>query len=67
MQYLETMIIFKNFCETKTFNQPIRFVFQKILKKRDPSSSCIGHLHPALIDEIQTFKLTISTLRIYGY
>ena len=33
MQYLKTMIIFKNFCEKKTFNQTVRFVFEKLLKK----------------------------------
>ena len=32
-QYLKTMIILKNFCEKKKFNQTIRFVFQKLLKK----------------------------------
>ena len=33
MQYLKTMILFKNFCKKKTFNQTIRFVFEKLLKK----------------------------------
>ena len=32
-QYLKSMIILKNFCEKKTFNQTIRFVFEKLLKK----------------------------------
>ena len=33
MQYLKTMIIFKNFCEKKSFDQTIRSVFEKLLKK----------------------------------
>ena len=33
MQYLNAMIIVKKFCEKKMFDQTIRFVFQKLLKK----------------------------------
>ena len=65
MHYLKTMIIFKNFCEAKTFNQTIRFVFEKLLKKW--GSIIGGRLHPASTDEIKTLNLTISTLRIYIY
>ena len=65
MQYLETMIIFKNFCDAKTFNQTIRFVFEKLLKKL--GSIISGRLHPASTDEIKTLKSTISPLRIYSY
>ena len=65
MQYLKTMIIFKNFCEKETFNPTIRFAFEKLLKKWDPQSVkvCTG----APTDEIKTLKLTISTLRIYSF
>ena len=55
MQYLKTMIIFKKFCETKTFNQKIRFVFEKLLKKW--GSIISGRLHPASTDEIKTSNL----------
>ena len=65
MKYLKTMIIFKNFCEKKTFNQTIRFVCEKLLKKWESISS--GRLHRALADEIKTLKLIISTVRIYSY
>ena len=32
MQYLKRMIVFKNFRKKETFNQTIRFVFEKLLK-----------------------------------
>ena len=35
VQSLKTMKIFKNFCEKKTFNPTIRFVFEKLLQSRD--------------------------------
>ena len=57
MQYLKTMIIFKNFCEAKMFNQTIRFVFEKLLKKW--GSIISGRLHPASTDEIETLNLII--------
>ena len=53
------MIKFKNFCEKKAFNQTIRFVFEKLLKKW--GSVVSGRLHRALTDEIKTLKLIIST------
>ena len=65
LQNLKTMIIFKNVCEAKTFNQTIGFVFEKLLKKWESIIS--GRLHSASTDEIKTLKLTISTLRIYSY
>ena len=65
MQYLKTMIICKSFWEVKTFNQTIRFVFEKLLKML--GSIINGRLHPASTDEIKTLKLTISTIRIYSY
>ena len=43
MQYLKTVITFKNFREKKTFNQPIRFVFEKLLKNW--GSIISGSLH----------------------
>ena len=50
MQYSKTMVIFKNFCETKMFNHTITFVFEKLQKKR--GSIISGRLHPDSIDEI---------------
>ena len=65
MRYLKTMITFKNSCEAKTFNQTIRFVFEKLLKKLESIIS--GRLHPASTDKIKTLILIISTLRVYSY
>ena len=61
-QYLKTMMMFKNFCEKKRFNQIIRFVFEKLLKKC--GSIISGRLNPASTDKIKTLKLTISTSRL---
>ena len=36
LHYLKTIITFKNFCEKKTFNQTIRFVFEELSKIEDP-------------------------------
>ena len=65
MQYLKTMKQLKSFCETKTCDQTICFVFEKLLKKWGSITS--ERLHPALTDEIKTSKLTISTFRVYSH
>ena len=48
--------------EKRAFNQTMRFVFEKLLKKW--RSIINERLHRALTDEIKTLKLTISTVRI---
>ena len=52
MQYLKTMIIFKNFCEKKTFYQTIKFEVEKRLKKW--GSIISGRLQRVLTNEIKT-------------
>ena len=59
------MIAFKNSFEAKTFNQTIRFVFEKLLKKL--GSIISGRLHPASTDKTKTLILIISKLRVYSY
>ena len=49
LQYLKT-IIFKNFCEKKTFNLKIKFALEKLLKKW--GSVISGRLHLAFTNAI---------------
>ena len=66
-QYLKTKIIFKNVCEKKTFNQTIRFVFEKLLKKSGSITISGRFRWGPITDEIKTLKLTVFKLRIYNF
>ena len=58
------MITFKQFCEKKSFNQAIRFVIEKLLKKLLSIISGRLQRSPYWSGEVKALKLTISTLEI---
>ena len=60
LQYLKIMIILKNFYETKPFNQTIRFVSEKVLKKRGSISG--GRLHRALTEDLKLDHFHVKNL-----